>query len=64
MKFFRFFFRLLPKLSDFINSDDFMVKKIIKDLNLINKGIISSEKMRNSGNYIYDYAHPFFGKDF
>ena len=26
-----------------------------KDLNLIKKGIISSEKMRNSGNYNYDY---------
>ena len=28
------------------------------------KGIISNEKMRNSGNYIYDYAHPLFGEDF
>ena len=28
------------------------------------KGIISFEKMRNSSNYIYDYAHSFFGKDF
>ena len=26
--------------------------------------IISSEKMRNPGNCIYDYAHFFFGKDF
>ena len=34
-----------------------------KDLNLIKNGIISSEKMRNSGKYNCNYAHPFFGKD-
>ena len=34
------------KLSDYIQ---FLLKK---DLNLIKKGIMSSEKMRNSGNYI------------
>ena len=28
------------------------------------KGIISSEKRRISGNYIYDYAHSFFGEEF
>ena len=28
------------------------------------KEIISSEKMRNSDNYIFHYAHSFFGKDF
>ena len=28
------------------------------------KGNISSEKKVNSCNYIYDYAHSFFGKDF
>ena len=33
------------------------------DLNLIKSGIIYDEKIRNSGNYIYDYAHLFFGKD-
>ena len=27
------------------------------------KYIFSSEKMRNSANYIYDYAQSFFGKD-
>ena len=27
------------------------------------KRIISSERMRKSGNYIHDYAHSFFGKD-
>ena len=31
---------------------------------MIKKKIISSEKMKNSGNYINDYAHSFFGKDF
>ena len=25
---------------------------------------ICSEKIRNSGNYIYDYDHSFFGGDF
>ena len=35
-----------------------------KDLNLIKKEIISSEKMKNSGNCNYDYTHSFFGKDF
>ena len=35
-----------------------------KKLNLIRKDIISSEKMRNQGNYNYDYAHSLFGKDF
>ena len=28
------------------------------------KQIFSSEKMRNSDNCIYDYAHSFFGEDF
>lgn len=28
------------------------------------KQIFSSEKMRNSGNCIYDYVHSFFGEDF
>ena len=32
-------------------------------LSLMKKKHISSDKMRNSGNYIYDYAHSFFGKD-
>ena len=35
-----------------------------KKMNLIKKGIISKEKMRYSGNYIYDYAHSLFGDDF
>ena len=35
-----------------------------KDLHLILKGIISSEKMRNSGNYNCNYAHSFFDRIF
>ena len=34
-----------------------------KKFELNKKGIISSEKKRNSGNYNYYYAHSFFGKD-
>ena len=43
---------LHQNLSDYIQ---FLIKK---DLNLIKKGI-NSEKIRNSGNYIYiyDYTH-------
>ena len=71
----QFFFQLFLKLTDFIISDDciketyqnlsdyiqFLFKK---DLNLLKKEIISSEKMRNLGHYNYNYAHLFFGKDF
>ena len=35
-----------------------------KYLNLIKKRIISREKMSNSGNFIYDYAHSFIVEDF
>ena len=35
-----------------------------KDLNFIKKGIISGEKIINSGNYAYEYVHSFFGKLF
>ena len=38
------------------------IKKIYFDL--IKNGIVSGEKMRNSGNYNYNYAHSFFGMDF
>ena len=34
------------------------------EINIKKKQIVSSEKMRNSGNSIYDYAHSFFGEDF
>ena len=77
MKFFRFFyavfFILLPKFTDFINSDDcigkftsnlsgyiqFLFKKIFEFNKKMN---ISCENMRNSDNY--DYAYSFFAKDF
>ena len=69
------FYRLLPKFSDFINSDDCIEKItsksirlqpdfIFKILKLIKKLIIFSEKMRNSSNCIYDCGHSFFGEDF
>ena len=45
-------------LLDYI---EFLLKKKI---NSIKKGIISSEKIINSGNYNYDYVHSFSGKDF
>ena len=46
-------------LSDYIL---FLFKKRFK-VNI--KGIISCpKKKRNSGNYIYDYAHSFLGVDF
>ena len=46
------------------NISDYIKYSFIKKLNLIKNGIISGEKIRNSGKYIYDYAHSFFGKDF
>ena len=67
--FLHLFFKLLRKFSDLINSDDCMgtiTSKSIRiypvsysktDLNLLKKGIISSEKIINSGNYMHDYAH-------
>ena len=64
-------------LNDFVNPDDSIGKItsnsirlylvfIIKKINLIKKEFLSSEKMRNSGNYNHEYAqvHSFFGKDF
>ena len=70
-----FFFKLLPKFSDLINSGDCIGKItsksirlypvfIEKKINLIKKGIISCEKRINSGNYNNDYAHSLFGEDF
>ena len=62
--------------SHFANSDDCREKVTLKSIRLqlvfIQKKIWSSwrnrffsgEKMRNSDNFIYDFAHPFFGDDF
>ena len=70
--FFAVFFKLLPKYRNFVNSDNCIGKKLHQNLSDCNqflfdkrfkfnkKGIIYSEKMRNPGNYIYDYDH--FGK--
>ena len=37
---------------------------IEKNFEVDKKQIFSSEKIKNSGNCIYDYAHSFFGEDF
>ena len=59
------FFEILPKLSDFVNSDDCIEKKknISKSIRLY-PVFFSIEKMRNSGNCIDDYGHSFFEEDF
>ena len=66
-----FFFRLLPKFSDFINFDDCIAKIASKSIKLYpvsfeerfefnkKREYISTEKMRNSVNFIHDYAHSF-----
>ena len=46
------------------NLSDYIQFLFRKDLNMRKEGIISNEKMRNSGNYIYDYAHSLFVEDF
>ena len=66
------FFKLLLKLSDFINSDEFIEKKSHQNLSnhiqfLFNKrfelnkkkGLFLVKKTKNSGNHIQDYAHSF-----
>ena len=50
--------KLYQNLSNLIQ---FPLKKYLK---LLKIGIISCEKMKNSGNNINDYAHSFIGKDF
>ena len=69
------FFKILPELSDFVNFDYCIGKTTSESIRLqavfnkkkieVNKNqIFSCEKMRNSGNCIYDYAHSFFREDF
>ena len=67
---------MLPKFSDFLNSGYCIGKITSKSIRLQpvfikklrfeddEKQIFSREKMRNSGNYINDYAHSFFGEGF
>ena len=43
------------------NNSDYLQFLFKKRFEVNKKGIISSEKMIDSGNYIYDYAHSFFG---
>ena len=69
MVFFAVFFEILPKFSNFINSDDFIGKITSKYIRLqpafikkkgfeVNeKQIFSSKKVGKSGNYINDNAH-------
>ena len=59
-----------------VNSDDLIGKMTSKSIWLQHififkkgsevdkKQILSSEKMRNLGNCIYEYAHSLFGEDF
>ena len=55
--------------SDFVNSDD-CIGKSHQNLSEYNQFLfkkrfeVDGEKMRNSGNLFYDYAHSFFGEDF
>ena len=68
----QFLEELLSKFSDFLNSDDFIGKITSEYIQFLfkkrfefnKKGIISCEKIRNSGDYVYDYAHSLIGKDF
>ena len=73
--FLSFFFEPILKFSDFINSDDCIGKIAPKSIRLqpvcikkkceVNKKqIVSREKMRDSGNSIYDYAYSAFREDF
>ena len=66
---------ILSKVSDFVNSDYYIGKITSKSIRLqpvfnLKKDLklkitdFSCEKIRNSSNYIYNYAHSFFGEDF
>ena len=46
----------LSNYNQFLTKKRFEVNK--------KKQIFSSEKIRNSDNYTYDYAHPFFREEF
>ena len=68
---FAVFFKLLPKLNDFINYDDCIGKTSSKSIRLYpliiqntiefsKKWIISIEKKRNSFNFNYNFTHSFW----
>ena len=46
------------------NQSDYSQFLFEKRFEVNKKHIFSSEKMRNSGNFIYDYAHSFFREHF
>ena len=46
------------------NLSDYVQFSLKKRLAVNKRGIISSETMRNSGDYVYDYAYSLFGNDF
>ena len=69
------FYRNTAIIQWFVNSDDCIEKNTSKSIKLkpvfiqknirkYKKQIFYSEKMKNSGDRIFDYAHTFFGKDF
>ena len=75
-QFFEFFFKILSgvciilysgvciekkKHQNLSDETNFYLKIVLK---LLKTQIFSREKIRNSGNCIYDYAHSFFGEDF
>ena len=47
-----------------LNLSDYIQCLFTERFEFNKKRIISSEEMRNSGNYNYDNAHSFFGKHF
>ena len=57
------FFEYFPKFSEFVNSGDCIGKISSKSIGLYHV-FFSNEKIRNSGNFIYDCAHSSFGEDF
>ena len=46
------------------NLSDYYQFSFKKRFKVNKKYIFSNEKIINSGNYIYDYVHSFFGEDF
>ena len=48
------------KHQDLSDDNQFLFQKFSE---VSKKQIFSREKIRNSGNCIYDYAHSFFGED-
>ena len=73
---FRFFFRICFRNASQVqwfckfwwlhrkNLSDYNQILLKRRIEVIEKQIFSSEKMRSLSNCIYDYAHSFFGEDF